>query len=49
MLKNKLKIATLVAFIVAGMIVYKIVFDKKEVKKENEEARAVNRNGNDLN
>lgn len=35
-MKNKLKIAAIVAVIAIGMVVYKMVFDKREVEKKAE-------------
>ena len=38
-MKNKLKIAAIVAVVVVGMIVYKSVFDKHEAAKEKSKRR----------
>lgn len=38
-MKNKLKIAAIVAVVVVGMIVYKKVFDKHEADKETKKSR----------
>lgn len=50
MFKNKLKIAATVVVILAGMTIYKMVFDKREAEKELEKRRSSKRNvDNDIN